>query len=355
MLALVSAVLIVISISAMCSLFEAVLYSMPVSHIETLVQSKNRAGRILQRLRENIDEPITAILSLNTISNTAGAAVAGALAQEVLHTHGRVYVFSAAFTVAILLFSEILPKTIGVVYSRMLASMIAYPLRAMVILFRPLIVAISMVTRFITGEKGQIVISPEELIVMARLGVRSGSIDADEGRVIQNMLSLGSKRVRDVMTPRPVVFALHGDVTLGEVYQIRDTFPYSRVPVYMNDMDDVIGVAYRREMVEAGSQLEQAAKPVSSLLRSIHFVPESLELDKVLDRFLSRSQHMFAVVDEYGGFAGVITLEDVMEAILGREIVDEFDQVADMQALARQRRQEVMGPGNATGKDEGPS
>jgi CBS domain containing-hemolysin-like protein len=337
---LITAVLLVVVTSAMCSLFEAALYSIPVSHIEQLVHERSRAGVLLQRLREKVDRPITAILSLNTISNTAGAAVAGALAADVLGSQYVIY-FSIAFTLAILLFSEIIPKTAGVVFARPLSTIIALPLVILVKVFTPFIFLSGLITHWITGERSAEAISPDEIRVMARLGARSGALDAHEGRVIQNILSLSSKRVRDVMTPRTVVFAMSSSTTVKEAVEELKTFTHSRIPVYDEEVDDASGVIHRRQILEAAAENQTDLK-VEALMHPIHFVPRNIGLDRALEQFLEKGQHLFGVVDEYGGLAGVITLEDVLEEILGKEIVDEFDKVADMRELARRRKSRII-------------
>lgn len=339
MTALVATVFVVLATSALCSLCEAVLYSTPLSHVEALLQRGSRAGQVLHRLRQNVDEPITAILSLNTISNTAGAAIAGALAAQAFGDRWLV-AFSAAFTVAILVFSEIVPKTAGVVYARPLSALIAIPLRTLVAAFRPVIWLSSLVTGIITGGRTADATSPEEIVVMARLGTRMGVINPDEALVIQNILSLKNKRVRDVLTPRTVLYALQGETSIGEAASDPGLLYHSRIPVYFDDLDDVAGIVHRSEVLAAAAE-DKDAMQVQKLMKPVHFVPETIALDTVLERFLERGQHMFAVVDEFGGLAGVITLEDVLEEILGKEIVDEFDRATDMRELARRRREET--------------
>lgn len=337
MFALAICVLVVVVTSAMCSLFEAVLYSVPVGHIETLVASKSRAGRLLKKLRAEVDAPITAILSLNTIANTAGAAIAGWLAGQALGAHNVVY-FSIFFTVAILLLSEVIPKTVGVVYSRPLAAFVALPILGLVTLFRPVIWVLRLITRYISGDPSSEIVSVEEIKVMVRLGHKTGSLDEDELGVIENIMSLGTKTAEDVLTPRTVLYAVQGDQTVGEVFRDKGSWTYSRLPVYFEDLDDVAGIVFRRDILTAaGHDRDDVA--IKDIMRPVHFVLMTMRLNKVLAMFLERGEHMFAVIDEFGGLEGVITLEDVLEEILGKEIVDEFDVVPDMRELARKRRE----------------
>jgi len=339
MIPLLATTLGVVLISAFCSLCEAVLYSVPAAHVESVKASGSSAGRVLARLREHVDEPITAILTLNTVANTAGAAVAGGLATKALG-ESNVYLFSAALTFAILFLSEILPKTFGVVYSRLLATWVAWPLRWMVLLFWPVIFVISLVTRLISRGKGQEGVSHEEIVSLTRLGHKEGTIDADEAAVIQNVLALSSTKTRAIMTPRTVVFSLDLHTPLDEVLEEEALMVHSRIPVYDTDVDDIVGVVYRRDVLAADTDKVSTLGP---LIRPAAFVVESEPVDRVLEVLLEHRQHMLVVMDEFGGFSGVVTLEDVMEEILGKEIVDEFDKVADMRALARKRREAALG------------
>lgn len=331
---------IVVGVSAMCSLFEAVLYSVPASHVESLAAAGRKAGRVLQKLRQDIDRPIAAILSLNTIANTAGAAVAGVIAVRVFGQAWLVY-FSAVFTLLILLFSEVIPKTAGVTYSRTLAGTIARPLQLLVWIFTPLIWLTQFATRLLTRDGKEQPISARELIVMAKLGHKTGGIEVGEMKVIQGILSLGEKSVREIMTPRTVIFSLSSGMTVKEVQEQVGVLNHGRVPVYGEDAEDIIGVVHRREMLSALAQGKGETK-LEALMRPPEFVGDTMFADRLLQILLERRQHMVIVCDEFGGLAGLVTLEDVLEEILGREIVDEFDQVADMRELARRRRRQLV-------------
>lgn len=327
---------LVVGASAMCSLFEAVLYAVPASHVEALAAAGRPSGRILQGLRANVDRPIAAILSLNTIANTAGAAVAGAIAARVFGTQWLIY-FSAAFTLIILVLSEVIPKTAGVTFSRPLAVVIARPLQLLVVVFRPLIWLMQLVTSVITREGTKATVSGEELAVMARLGLRSGGIDANEAKVIQGVLSLASRTVRDIMTPRSVVYSLAAHSTVQEAHGDGGVLNHSRVPVFDEQPDDIVGVVHRRDVFATLARGE-GDTPLQALMHAVDFVPDDMPADRLLDTLLSTRRHLSVVLDEFGGLAGVVTLEDALEEILGREIVDEFDAVADMRELAHEKR-----------------
>ncbi len=340
MTALIITVTAVIATSAMCSLFEAVLYSVPASHVESLAEAKRSSGRLLKELRSNVDRPITAILSLNTISNTAGAYLAGALAEAALEDWGA-FAFPFAFTLSILFFSEILPKTAGVVYSRPLSSLVAPPLKGMVWLFTPLLYLSQQVTRAIAGGRQAEEVSGEEIAVMARLGTRTGVIDEDHGRVIENILSLESKIVSQVMTPRTVLFTLAAGLTVEDAHLEEGVKTYGRIPVWTETRENIIGIVHRQDVLAAVAR-DELEVTLEDLVQPVHFVLDKTNLSRVLALFLERGEHLFVALDEFGGLAGVVTLEDVMEEILGKEIVDEFDQVPDLRQLAELRRKQVL-------------
>lgn len=340
MVELILSVSIALVISAMCSLFEASLYSIPMSHVEMMVQSGSKAGRILKDLRQEIQRPISAILTLNTVANTAGAAIAGS-AATIVFGHKWLGVFTALFTLAILFLSEIIPKTAGVAYSQTLAPLIARPLLWFVWVFTPVVWLVQFMTRLVAKDKIETIVSAEEIIALARMGRRAGKIHPDEERVIRNILILKMKKAHEIMTPRTVVFSLSEHLTLREAREKGGLWPHSRVPVYDKDQEDIVGLVLRKDLLAALADDREDLR-LSDLMRPVHFVPESATADKLLTEFLERRQHLFVVIDEYGGLSGVLSLEDVLEEIVGREIVDELDKAEDMRELARRRRSEFL-------------
>ena len=336
MIELIVAVAFAILISAGCSLFEAVLYAVPTRQIEMLAQAGRPSGKIFRKLRSNVGKPISAILSLNTIANTAGAAFAGAAATAVFGHQWLPY-FSAFFTLAILIFSEIVPKTAGVVYGRKLVPVVALPLRSLVWLMTPTIWMTSLITGLISKGKTREDITAEELRAMTRLSLRTGGIKPYQETAIDNILTLQNKTVKDVMTPRTVVFSLSEHLTAEEASKVDTRWEHSRFPVYDEDMEDVVGIVLTKELIMALAQGKKD-QPLTELMLPVHFVNESARLNQVLMEFLESRQHLFLVLDEYGGLAGVISLEDILEEILGREIIDESDQVPDKRELARRQR-----------------
>ena len=336
---------LVLVTSAACSLFEAVLYSVPASRIETLDRAGRPSGRILKRMRRHVDQPIAAVLSLNTIANTGGGAMAGALAGSLFGAAGPggVPAFSVAFTLAILLFSEVVPKTVGVVYARGLAPLVARPLQVLVLVFRPLVAVTQLATRLVWSGQHEPRLSDDELLTMVRLGLGSGDLRIDEARVIRNVLSLEKRTAADVMTPRPVVFTLAASVTAQEAAALPELERFSRVPVHDDDdPEDLVGLVRKVDILTAVAR-DRFDATIASLMRPVQFVVDSAPLDRLLRTFLERRRHLAAVVDEFGGFAGIVTLEDLIEELLGQEIVDESDQDADLRALARRRRHALPG------------
>lgn len=330
----------VVVASAACSLFEAVLYSVPASRIDVLERAGHGSGRLLTRLRRQVDRPIAAILSLNTIANTGGGALAGAIAARELGA-GNVIYFSAAFTLAILLFAEVLPKTAGVIYARSLAAWIAYPLQALVVTFRPLVALTQVVTKLVSRGQQEHRVSDEELLTLVGSGLRAGTLKPHEASVIRNVLSLETRTAKDVMTPRPVVFTLGAEVAARDAVELGEQGKHSRVPVFDVDPDDLVGVVHRQDVLEAVAR-GRSDRPLDALMRPLHFVVDSTPLDELLRTFLDRRQHLVAVIDEFGSYVGIVTLEDVLEELIGREIVDEFDQISDLRTYAHQRRDAVL-------------
>ncbi len=333
---LIITVVLTLSISAICSTLEAMLYSITWTTLEKMKNSGSTAGKLLYHMRSNVDQPISAILTLNTIANTAGASLAGALAASALGQE-NMPVFAAILTVLILLFGEIIPKTLGVSYPEPVGRLLAWPLMLMTRLLRPVTWLSGQITKLITPKNSGPEATEEDIKAMARISRQAGTIQGYEETAIANILSLDDKRVHDVMTPRTVVFSLPEDTTVDEAYENPSFWHFSRIPVYADDNEDIVGYVLRRDLVRYRDE-ERGDMPLGKIMRPIHFVMESMTLDKVLSEFLERHQHLFAVLDEYGGLAGVVTLEDLMEELLGREIVDESDVVADMRAVARNRR-----------------
>ena len=332
----ITAVTLAICISAVCSLCEAVLYSLTASQVEMLKRSGYRSATHLQNLRADIEEPITAILTLNTIANTIGASVAGAAAAK-LYGDENVIWFSAIFTLTILLFSEIIPKTLGVTFAFRLAPIIAYPLRWMVIVLKPIVWICRNITRLLPSRQGEDNISAEELQTIAALSRESGQIEEAEEQVIANILQLREKMVRNAMTPRTVTFSIEEKLSVADAMKMIDRLSaHSRIPSYDGEPDNITGIVLRKDILQAAAENDMD-KTVADFVFPAHFVPETAPLNRVLLDFFDRQQHLFVVVDEYGSMTGIISMEDVIEEIVGREIIDESDKAKDMREFARAR------------------
>jgi CBS domain containing-hemolysin-like protein len=340
MIGLMFAVCAALSLTALCSIFESVLYSIPLSHIEMLAEAGHKSGKILKDLRSNVHRPITAIITLNTIAAGAGAAVSGAIAADVLGHRWLAY-FTVAFTFCMLIFSEVMPKTAGIVYSRRLAPLIARPLQLVTTLFTPAIWLCQLAARLIRKERDEPEVAVAEIRALVKMSRKRGEIQPDEERIIQNILSLKTKRAHQIMTPRTVVFSLSEHLTLDEARKRAGLWPHARVPIYDKDPEDIVGIVMRRDVFNAIAD-GHLTMQLSALMKPVHFVPELVPADTLLLEFIERRQHLFVVIDEHGGLSGVVTLEDVLEEIVGREIVDEHETVVDMREHARQRRRQVI-------------
>lgn len=334
---LISAVTLAICISALCSLCQAVLSSLSAGQVEMLKHSGHQSARHLQNLRADIDEPLTAILTLNTTANTVGAAFSGVAAAKIFGDENVIW-FSAAFTLTILIFSEILPKTIGATFAYRLAPFVAYPIHWMVIVLKPIVWVCRSITRLLPSRPpGDENISSEELQSIAALSRESGEIEEEEERVIANILQLKDKMVRHAMTPRTVTFSIEEKLTVAGAMQMAGRLSsHSRIPVYNTEPDNVTGIVMRKDILQAAAE-GNLDTPLSQFLQPAHFVPETAPLNLVLLDFFDRQQHLFVVVDEYGAMTGIISMEDVIEEIVGREIIDESDKAQDMRELARTR------------------
>ena len=253
--------------------------------------------------------------------------------------------FAAVFTVLVLTFGEIIPKTLGVAYAAPCSTVLAWPLAWMVKVLAPVIWLTSRLTRLVSssgsGGSGPH-ISEDDIRAAASLSCKAGGIQAYEEKGIRNILALDQKHVYDIMTPRMVVFSLPQQCTVRDAWDTPETWHFSRIPVHSGDREDLVGMVERRDLARRMTDGGDKDAPLSSLMKPLRFVAETQSLDALLKTFLDSRVHLFAVLDEYGGLAGVVSLEDVLEEILGHEIIDESDQVGDLQELARQRRKNAQ-------------
>jgi CBS domain containing-hemolysin-like protein len=340
-------VLVVLIVSAICSLSEAAMYAVRLPYVRQITESGSRAGRVLSDFKENMEQPISAILIVNTVANTAGAAVAGAQAR-ILFGEGSLLWFSLCFTLGVLFISEIIPKVLGVVYNRSVATALALPWSALIRLLYPVIWLIQQLSQFLKPR--QSMAAPEEEVQqMALLSAEEGSIMPHEAEMVSNVLQLDTVKTRDIMTPRPVVFKLSTDMTLREVSKKVKQWTHTRVPIYDSaEPESWKGFVFSRDVL-TGLANDQFETTLESLCQPLFFVSETTPGHILLRSFLKRRTHLFGVVDEYGDITGIVTLEDVMESVLGEEIVDEVDSAVDMQEVARRRKHEHFQKTDADG------
>ena len=335
---LVLYVLLALVFSFLCSVAEAVLLSITPSFVAGLREVKPRFGALLERLRqEKVDRSLAAILTLNTIAHTVGAIGAGAQATAVFGSDWM-GLFSAAMTLMILFLSEIIPKTLGAVFWRRLAWPTAQFVRLLIGLLFPLIWLSEGVTRLIARRRDVHAFDRQEFVALADLGQQAGQLDERESRIIRNLFRLASLTARDIMTPRTVMYALQRDSTVAAALAARPDAPFSRIPLYGRDLDDVTGFILKDELLLAQAQ-GRGEEKLAALQRDLATVTGDMRLSALLELLLDKRQHIALVAGDYGGTKGLVTLEDVVETLLGMEIVDEVDRVEDMQALARQQWQ----------------
>ncbi len=328
--------MLALGVSFVCSLMEAALLSLPRSHVEAMAAEGSRTGAMLKHLQENIDRPLSAILTLNTVAHTVGAAGVGAEAAVVFDSDA-VGIASAIMTFAILVFSEIIPKTLGAVHARGLAGLTAYITRGMIWLCYPLVVLLEWVNRLLGYRRRKAGLGRGEVLATLRLGNELGSLADREHRIATNVMSLPGVRVTEIMTPRTVVFALPTEMTVADVLAEHEELNFGRIPVYEETMDHCTGYVHRFQIHKAAAEGNQELT-LADLRRPVLTVPDLASVADAMEQLLNRNEHIAVLVDEYGGMSGVVTLEDLLESLLGQEITDETDPVTDMQDLARRRQ-----------------
>lgn len=321
------------AISFLCSILEATLLTSTPSYVRSLATEQPTLAARVKTLKDDVDRPLAAILTLNTFAHTIGAAGAGAQAAIVFGS-AYVGVFSIVLTVTILLITEIIPKTLGATYWRRLLPFAARVLPPLIVTMYPLVVLSQWLSRLLQRGKKHGDVSRDELVAMADMGAEQGVIEDRERRILEHLFRFRTLHARDVMTPRTVLVAYPDGQTVRESVQMG--LPFSRIPVYDGDRDHVTGYVLEDEVLEAHANNRGDAR-LDEIRRDVLTVPESLALPDLFDSLLARREHLALVVDEYGGTAGIVTMEDIVETLLGLEILDEADRTTDMQALARSR------------------
>lgn len=335
-------VVLAIGVSFLCSILEAVLLSITPSFVEAAEEDRPKLAGKLRRLRADIERPLTAILSLNTIAHTVGATGAGAQAALVFNDLG-VGIFSALLTLGILILSEIVPKTLGATYWRALAPFAVRVLPWLITLQLPLVWMSQAITRLLTRGEAGAEISREEITALTSAGQRLGVVEEDETRVVANLFRMPEIQAHEVMTPRTVIEHVPADATVASAVEGRESFTFSRILVTGETIDEVRGFALTRDLLLAALRGE-GDRPVSGFTREMLRVPEKTDLDTLFDLLMDRDAHIALVEDAYGGTAGLVTMEDVLETLLGTEIVDEHDEVADLRKAARLRAKQKREP-----------
>jgi CBS domain containing-hemolysin-like protein len=323
--------LLVCSVSFLCSMLEAVFLSISPAYVALALKENKKHGKLLEHLKENIDRPISAILTMNTICNTAGSAAIGAYAHEHFGSVALTTT-SVVLTLSILIFAEILPKILGATYWKTLAPFAAYTIQLMIFLVFPIVRLTEVVSNLLGDNEGKTV-TREEVIATAEIGVDEGTLLKKESTVIKNLLMLNNMFVSDIMTPRSVAFALDGEMTVEQVVDKHRPVRFSRIPVYESNLDHIVGLVHRWKIFDAAAH-DVWDKKIKDLTVPIQSVPERTSVAAVIDLFLKLKQHLFLAVDEYGVVTGIVTLEDAIETLLGVEIVDELDNITDMRQYA---------------------
>lgn len=327
-----------LSVSFLCSVLEAVLLSTPVSFIAMKEQEGAKNAPLMMHMKKDIDRPISAILSFNTIAHTVGSAGVGAEATRVFGDE-LFGVISAILTILILVFSEIIPKTIGSYYWRQLAMTAAPIIRVMIILMYPLVWLSEFITKLVSADKQPLSVSREEVTAMVTVGTEEGVFESQEKDIIQNLFKLDNITVGEIMTPRTVVVAAQENTTLKEFYAEEEHRTYSRIPIYSENPDFITGVVLKQTVLENLAE-DKFDMELREIRRPILSYDEETSVGDVWEEMLKGKEHIAQVRNEYGCFLGVVTMEDIIETIIGQEIVDEKDTVADLQEYAREKWKE---------------
>lgn len=328
-------------LSFLCSLLESVLLSISAGHVNAMAEKGESGGKLMQRLKANPERGLAAILSLNTVAHTIGAAGVGA---QVVHLWGDKWLglASVVMTVLILVLTEIIPKTLGAMHARKFVAFTAFTVRVLIIAMFPLVAGSELLSRVLTRGRHAISVSRDELAAMADIGSRGGTLSIEEATAIRNLLALRDIRLSDIMTPRTAVHTLPAEQTVAEFTSSNASLPFARMPVIEDgNLDRVVGMLHRSMLLDALRKGE-GDRRFRDMVRPIRAEPLYATASTALGLLLNQREHLLLVVDEYGGVAGVVSLEDIMETLLGVEIVGETDIAVDMREVARKLQQKRM-------------
>lgn len=342
---LIGSIILALGFSFLCSIAEAALLSVTPSYVESMRSKRPKHAESLRRLKiENVDRSLAAILTLNTIAHTVGAILSGAKATVVF---GSAWfgLFSAIMTLMILFFSEIVPKTLGAVYWKQLIGPTTLFVQTLIWSLYPIVWVSERLTQWVSRGKKAHAFSRDELISMARIGEASGSMPTSESRILKNLFRLGTLSAQDIMTPRTVIASLPEGLSIADALDTATERPFSRLPLYRGDKDQITGFVLRTDVLMSYAK-SNGETALNTIRRDIMTVHDSIALSELFDQFLKKRLHIAVVLDEYGGTKGLVTLEDLVETLIGIEIIDETDAVTDMRALARKswtERAKAMG------------
>lgn len=330
--------ILAITTSFLCSLLEAVLLSITPSYTQVQLQKHSRIGRQLESFKSNIDRPLAAILTLNTVAHTVGAIGVGDQAAKIWADSNPMMtgvLIPLIMVLGILILSEIIPKTLGANHWQKLVPFSVTTLEIIIFLLYPLVWISQLITRALATDKTRSVFSRSEFLAMAEIGVNEGIVEQQDSEIIANLLRLKTVRTKDIMTPRTVVRLASENQTIKDFYKAKGELPFTRIPLFEGlENEHITGYFLKPELLDSLVQ-GKGDQALSSLKRDITVIPEMLSISDLFNIFLHKHEHIALVVDEYGGMAGIVTMEDVMETLLGLEITDESDSIEDMQALAR--------------------
>lgn len=335
LLAFAFSVAFTVGVSFVCSMLEALILSTTISDIELLKRKNLKRGELLEKHKTDLSDTISAILTLNTVANTAGSAMVGALATNIWGSSAVGWV-AGIMTFTILVFSEIIPKNLGVAYRTQLHPWVIHPLSWLKFALWPATSLTNLSVRFVVREEqnGDDSSNEEEIILLAERGAKDGSLTSSESSMVTNALKLDDEMVGAIMTPRVVVTALEKAQTIGDVFRTYPNIPFARIPVYDEEIDHIVGLVRRRDLLKYVAE-DQDRVHISEIMNEVFFVPETVTVAAALQTILKKHQQLLIVVDEFGSTAGVVTMEDIMEYIIGREIFEKDDMAIDMREFAR--------------------
>lgn len=335
MILLLAYLFLALFVSFVCSIMEAVLLTTPNSFLIVKSEKGHSWAKTFLLLKGNIDKPLSAILSLNTVAHTVGAAGVGAQAVVVF---GDEYfgIVSAILTILILVLTEIIPKTIGARYWRSMGKLASVVINLMIVITYPLVIISALITNAISKNRQLLTTSREEIAALASIGADEGVFSEKEHKIIQNLLQLKNVKVTEIMTPRVVVAVADENLSLAEFLKNKDYLKFSRIPVFSDEEENITGYVFRQTVFEKLAE-DQHDLQLKDIKREIVIVPNSIVLFSLWEKLLIKKEHIALIVDEYGGLDGIVTMEDIIETLLGLEIIDEKDTITDMQKFARDR------------------